>query len=248
MIKLERPDEPQILIDNGATWLNELQDAIAKYKSYKAIPDDEKAVLVAHYRHADIKNALSSSSHGKCAFCECHPAEGGYIQVEHFKPKATYPQSTFEWTNLLPACAQCNGSKLNHDTVAEPIINPYDINPADAFYFDNISIKPQAGSKYDVAKKTIEVCSLEGTRLWKPRADILISLTGYAQALSNALEDYDEADTERKKVNRLRKISESLATIESLMDAKSKYSAFCSHFLRNCPAYIKAKQLVEAAN
>lgn len=244
MIKLERPDEPAILVANGANWLAALQAAITLYGSYKDIPDAEKSQLVNHYRHEDIKTALSTSSHGKCAFCECHPAEGGYIQVEHYKPKSIYPNSTFEWINFLPCCAQCNGSKSNHDTENEPLINPYDTSPADAFYFDFVSIKALEGPMHDRAKRTIEVCSLEGIRLWKPRAEILVSLTSYAQSLQSALDDFAEADTQRKKDYRIRRIRDSIATIESLASPHSKYSAFCAHFLKECPCYIEAKKLL----
>jgi uncharacterized protein (TIGR02646 family) len=241
MIKLERPGEPAILIDNSKQWLANLQAAIKVHGSYKKIPDAEKAQLVSPYRHQDIKDALSKSSNGKCAFCECHPAEGGYIQVEHYKPKSIYPDSTFEWINLLPCCAQCNGAKFDHDTEIEPLINPYDEDPATAFYFDYVSIKPLVGPMHDRAKRTIEVCSLEGIRLWKPRAEILVSLTTYAQSLQLALDDFADADTQRKKDNRIRRIRDSILTIESLAAAESKYSAFCTHFLKNCRSYLLAK-------
>jgi uncharacterized protein (TIGR02646 family) len=244
MIKLQRGLEPAVLQKEGSNWLKALQDAIGKYGSYKDIPDAEKERLTANYRHADIQAALAASSHGKCAFCECHPAEGGYMQVEHFKPKAIYPNSTFEWINLLPSCGPCNVSKSNHDTVTEPIINPYVVDPSDAFRFDSISIRAANGPHYDVAVRTIEVCSLESIRLWRPRADILVSLTGFAESLNNAIVSLEEADTDRKKEIRRRKLQEALITIESLTDPKSKFSAFCASFLKNCSHYQKARSII----
>jgi uncharacterized protein (TIGR02646 family) len=247
MIKLQRGPEPAVLLREGPNWLKALQDAIKKYGSYKSIPDAEKDRLIVNYRHADIQMALRASSHGKCAFCECHPAEGGYMQVEHFKPKAIYPDSTFEWINLLPSCGPCNVSKSNHDTVTDPIINPYDVDPKDAFYFDSISIRAANGPNYDAAVRTIEVCSLESIRLWRPRADILISLTTFADSLNDAINSFEEADTERKKDSRKRRLQEALITIESLMDPRSKFSAFCASFLNNCSFYRKAKSIVNAS-
>lgn len=246
MIKLQRGAPPKVLIDDSASWLKSLQDAITLYGSYKKIPIDQRDKLVSHYRHKDIQQALSKTSHGKCAFCECHPAESSFIQVEHFKPKSIYPDSTFQWDNFLPVCGQCNTAKSTHDTGVTPIINPYDTDPLKYFVFDLISIKPIPGPAYNIAELTIEVCGLQGIRLWKPRADILVSLTGYSEAITAAIADYEKADTDRKRDGRIRKLRESIETIESLAAPESKFSAFCTHFLRNCNVYKKAKMIVTA--
>lgn len=244
MIKLERRDEPSILAEKGVEWLQALLNAIATHGSFKKIPDKERESLLVNYRHDDIKKVLTESSHGKCAFCECHPAEGGYIQVEHFKPKSLYPSSAFEWINLLPACAQCNGLKLNHDTVLEPIINPYDTDPSEAFYFEDISMKVTSGPHQIEAQRTIDVCGLEGIRLWKPRADILVSLRIFMKSVEEAMKLYEEADTDRKRDARLRKLKEAISTIENLTQPSSKYSAFCSDHLERCVEYVKARELI----
>ncbi len=246
MIKLDRLPEPAILSSEGGKWLTALQSAIAKYGSYKLIPEQERESLVAHYRHRQIQAILSCSSHGKCAFCECHPAEGGYLQVEHFQPKSIYPDMTFEWSNLLPACGPCNISKSDHDTTKEPILNPYDTDPTGYFDFEGISVIAKTGANYTISKRTIEVFSLEGIRLWKPRAEILISLKGFAQAIEYALKDLEEADTQTKKTRRLRRLKEALMTIESLALPNAKFSAFCKSFLMKCDVYIEAKKVVSA--
>lgn len=44
---------------------------------------------------------------GRCMFCEDNAA----YQVEHFWPKAIFPQLAFEWLNFLYACGPCNGAK-----------------------------------------------------------------------------------------------------------------------------------------
>ncbi len=244
MIKLDRTPEPAVLKDKSKEWTDALMEVVGKYGAYKDIPITERDKLVDHYRHQEIKEALISSSLGKCAFCECIPSEGGYVQVEHFKPKSIHPDATFEWANLLPSCGQCNGSKLDHDTVLEPIVNPYEFDPTDVFFYDGISMKPSNGPHYDLAKQSIETCSLESIRLWKPRADILVNLMTFTKALKEAIDELLEADTERKKTIRLRKLNEALLTIEALMHPKSKFSAFCRDYLQKCAEYQKAKQLV----
>lgn len=244
MIKLNRPPNPPVLVANSQEWTAALTNAIATHGEYKKIPDAEKVKLLSHYRHPDIKAALYSSSQGKCAFCECIPSDGGYIEVEHFRPKSIYPSYTFEWSNLLPSCSQCNGSKLDHDTGADPIVNPYDLDPSQVFEYEAISIKPTTGPYHDIAKNTIEVCNLESIRLWKPRADILVSLTIFTSALKEAMANLAEADTDKKKTARLRKLNEALLTIESLVLPSSKFSAFCQDYLHKCIEYQKAKSII----
>lgn len=245
MIKLNRPTKPNILVQNEVSWLCNLKAAITAYGSYSSIPKDEKAKLISHYRHEDIKKDLFSSSSQKCAFCESKPSESGNIEVEHFKPKSQYPDFTFDWYNFLPCCRKCNGNKLDHDTVQQPIINPYEIDPEAVFEYSDIRIAPQKGDMESVAKRTIDVCGLNGARLMRPRADILINLYGFSDAIGDAVNDYQLADTNIKKSNRIRKINQALEHIELLTLANEKYSGFCKDFLEKSSSYKEAKRIVE---
>ncbi|HDY84776.1 hypothetical protein LCGC14_0526650 [marine sediment metagenome] len=247
MIKLEREVGPQGMIDNKSQWKSDLQSAIVKYGSYKEIPEKEKQKLISFYNNEAVRNGLVKSSFGKCAFCECIPSEGGNIEIEHFRPKSKYPELTFEWNNFLPSCRKCNGSKDSHDTGVEPIINPYDIDPKNAFYFNDIEIKACDSNMKQLAEKTIEVCGLNTVRLWKPRAEILISLRIFSRSIEDATEELANADTDRKRANKVKKLREAIDTIEMLTYASEKYSSFCCDFLERSDAYFKAKQLVENA-
>jgi len=78
------------------------------------------------------------------------------MEVEHFNPKSLRPDLVVDWTNLLPSCGKCNGSKSNHDVAAEPIINPFDQDPRDhlalkSTWFVGIT---------DLGKMTIDVLPL----------------------------------------------------------------------------------------
>lgn len=245
MIKLTRKQEPNVLLQNKDKWLQVLNAAIAKHGSYTAIPQDEKEKLIAHYRHNDIKTALIHSSNGKCAFCECIPSDGGNVEVEHFKPKSIYPENTFDWVNLLPACRKCNGHKGDHDTLMEPIINPYEYDPEDLFYYEDISIKVNQCVDTILGKTTIEVCGLDSVRLWKPRSAILITLRQFDKDLQEAINQYQQSDTERKKANRLRNLREAIEKIEMLTSPDEKYSHFCKHFLKTSSSYKEAKKLLD---
>ncbi len=242
MIKLDRREKPQILEDNQAQWQLALDSAVAKYGSYKEIPKKEKESLISYYRHGQIKEPLFESSNEKCAFCECKPGEGGNIEVEHFKPKSIYPELTFEWSNLLPSCRKCNGSKLDHDTGLTPIINPYETDPEEIFYYSDIRI--QAIDNSEAARNTIEVCGLNSVRLMKPRSEILVSLHDFSDAIQQAVEDYRNCDSERQRAHRSRKLADSIERIELLANRAERYSAFCKHYLNHCKPYNEAKEIV----
>lgn len=243
MIKISRDAKPEILINNEHSWTSNLMDVITAFGSYSKIPKEQKEKLLVHYRHQEIKSVLFQSSLQKCAFCETKPGESGNIEVEHFAPKSIYPELAFKWENFLPACRKCNGSKDDHDTVNLPIVNPYDVNPEDIFHYNDIKIA--ANDAYEeVGERTIRVCGLNSVRLMRPRADILVSLHSFSQALDEAIKDYEEAETDIKKQNRKRKIREALEVIEVLANPSEKFSGFCKEYLQNCVPYHEAKRLV----
>lgn len=108
----------------------------------------------------ELKEALLNSSFKKCAFCECSIVEESkYIEVEHFKYKDKYPDDVLKWENLLPACRRCNGTKLKHDVELEPIVNPFEDNPAAHFSLRNYRLKP----KTDKGRESIEVLDLNNS-------------------------------------------------------------------------------------
>jgi len=60
------------------------------------------------YRYEDIKQALNTLYHQKCAYCESRERR---LQVEHYRPKSHYYWLAYSWDNLLLACSACNGLK-----------------------------------------------------------------------------------------------------------------------------------------
>lgn len=243
MIKLEKPiDIPQILIDKQKEWTDHLLQLVNKYGSYKSIPKDEKDSALKYYRHKDITEPLFNSSYEKCAFCEGMPKDSGNIEVEHFYPKSIYHDKAFEWLNFLPSCRKCNDAKGNHDVGCEPILNPYDsdFDPIIHFEFNLARLK----GKTDIAKNTIEVCGLK-SRLYGPYSKLIKVFCEYEQDLDEAIEELATKDTERKKLNQLRKISESIDRIEHLMKPTEKYSYFCTFMITNSSVYLSAKELLK---
>lgn len=122
MIKLNKGLEPQILQDNRIAWEQALRD----HEANGTIPS--KAEL-SRYGHQDIKAALLSETHEKCAYCESifrHVYPG---DVEHVTPKRNGIQFRFTWGNLTIACSTCN----THKGVKEGLVDPYVDDPEIVF-------------------------------------------------------------------------------------------------------------------
>ena len=63
------------------------------------------------YKHKDIKDALMTLYHGKCAYCETYDPSP---HVEHYRPKrGGYYWLAYSWDNLILSCSQCNTKKGN---------------------------------------------------------------------------------------------------------------------------------------
>ena len=51
---------------------------------------------------------LSTAHAEHCAFCDDF---GGKSEIEHFYSKTKQPELAYSWTNLFPACHDCNADK-----------------------------------------------------------------------------------------------------------------------------------------
>lgn len=242
MIKLSRIEKvPQILVDNQKKWTDNLLALVTEHGSYKDIPKPTKDAALVHYRHQDIKDILFSTTSNKCAFCESFPADSGNIEVEHFNPKSLYPHQAFEWTNFLPSCRKCNGAKDDHDTLSEPIINPYDDNPEDYLEIDDIELK----GKNEKGNKTIEVCGLSGMRIWRPFADLLVQFKTYESNVKTAIQDYNEAKTQPNKKRKIQLLQNSIDIMNDLRRPDSQYSFFCNQMISKSEIFAQAESLLK---
>lgn len=245
MIHIEKDKTPpSILVQNKYKWTEELKNNIAKYGDYEKIPLSIKNAMWVHYRHHDIKEKLFASSHQKCAFCEAKPAESGNIEVEHFKPKSLYPELAFEWDNFLPVCRKCNDSKSNHDTGKEPIVDPSSDDPETIFTYNFINIVPK-DDKNEIATKTIEICDLNSERLYEARAKLLKALCSHEKQVKAWVKEILSADTDRKRINRINRLRDSMEILEGLINSEQPYAGFCRYFLNNSNVYQEAKKIIE---
>lgn len=143
MIKVNRTAKPAILVRRATAWKSALLVATTQ-------TDRER--ITKRYSHSEVRVTLESMFNGKCAYCESKIKHISYTEIEHFKPKSSYPEFTFEWDNLLLACGICNGKQGKSDnfpdaTQGGPYIDPCHEDPADHFNFN-----------YDSATGVSSVC------------------------------------------------------------------------------------------
>jgi uncharacterized protein (TIGR02646 family) len=182
MIFVLRTQEPEVLRRSAAQWLIELEAAItelARLESDRMVGEQAKRrarkeveKAQGRYRHWQVKAALVTMFHGKCAYCESKITVVTYGQIEHFYPKGQYVERTFQWENLLLSCDLCNnaqhkGTRFPLDGDRNPLlIDPTTVMPEDHLLF---SWDQRAGLAwvYGITargKETVEMFDLNGDR------------------------------------------------------------------------------------
>jgi len=85
-----------------------------------------------------VENTLRKMAGKRESCMYCSDSRG--IDIEHFWPKAHFPQRTFLWANFLLTCAGCNREKKSQfefDDQGDPLlINPAEADPWEYFEFD----------------------------------------------------------------------------------------------------------------
>jgi uncharacterized protein (TIGR02646 family) len=250
MIKLEKPDEPELLQQEKSNWTNALVAKISEYGSYKDIPQNIKKQLLSHYRKSEITEPLFSSSHRKCAYCELKPSDGGgYLEVEHILPKSLFPEQTFNWSNFIPSCKNCNIKKSNENTQENPILNPYNTSPEIYFTYNNCAIEinrniESGSSEYNIAKNTSDFCDLERIELVRKHSELLAVFYPYKLSLKQMLSEINSQNlTERQQTNVIAKLNDSLTAVKSLATPEQVCSGFMKSLL-NDPIINEVKEFI----
>lgn len=157
----------------------------------------------------DTEPALFQLSSNKCAYCETPLADRGVRTIDSFRPTADamsldgvtssehYWWLTYEWTNLVPACRDCNrlkgrrfpveGKRAPIGTIGDPLqgeqpllLNPFEDQPDEHLIFSDDAV---VAGKTDRGRVSIEVFGLNRTTLVKRRLDALRLLRTQLQSL-----------------------------------------------------------------
>ena len=141
MIRVVRTNKPNSLVLNAERWRGEYLAARAALAANPKSVELKKAKKQAEqkYFQEDVQHALREDMfHDKCGFCE---RKRDYSQIEHYRPKDSYPELCFEWLNLILACEVCNGAsykgtKFLLDAEGNPLlINPCEDDPNEHIEF-----------------------------------------------------------------------------------------------------------------
>ena len=120
---------------------------------------------------------LRKLTHGKCVYCEHMLEVGTYIEVEHYIAKTIDESLVFEWTNLLPVCRLCNGSKA-YDDHRRALLKPDDEDPEPYFWLHagtgELRPHPNLTAAETIrAEETIRLCDLQRGALCAKRSETI---------------------------------------------------------------------------
>lgn len=167
MIPVSRGQWPQILAEKAEEWTEE-------YRRYLANDPEVPAEAAIRYRHRDIKAALIRDSHEKCIYCESAPRHVAPGDVEHIKPKRHFPDLVVDWENLGFVCPECNTAKGDYFDNTEPVVDPYNEDPAEFIRFGGPMVFEQPGNGRGIV--TIRKLELDRPELLERRAEHLRDL------------------------------------------------------------------------
>ena len=185
-----------------------------------------------------LKEAISNMSFGKCCYSEIRLGEESkYMEIEHFHPKKPYQDEVMLWGNLFPSCKKCNATKLNHDTIIEPIVNPFIDNPKDYLYFKNYRYFPKNNSQ--IGKTTINVLALNDrnhfvTTRYKIGNEIIERLLDFVESI-------DSLDIARKRPRYITR----LKSLLELGNRKEEYAALVSTTILMDDNFIEIERILK---
>lgn len=118
---------------------------------------------------------------GQCMYCE----SGEASHIDHFWPRATYPDRTYDWSNYLWACAVCNSNHKRDQFPLDSSGQPLLVNPVDEEPRDHLELSPGTGKYVGLTLKgeqSIRVFGLWRRKLERSRRDAWLSVQLHVMA------------------------------------------------------------------
>ncbi len=168
MIRIQRGTPPDVLVENGQSWTDELMQDLSDGGTVNGVKVSQR------YGHPDVRAALRRDALRKCMYCEGRVEPVAFGHVEHYRPKATFPERTFEWANLGWSCPQCNVAKRDTFDEAYPPIDPYSEDPSSFITAEGPFIYPHPGNTR--GRITIDLLKLNRAGLIEDRARVINTL------------------------------------------------------------------------
>src|SRR5436305_7745883 len=141
----------------------------------------------------EIREVLRRMAPGieRCMYCE----DSHGTAIEHFWPRADYPDRAFDWLNYLIACSECNSNykrdRFPLDVAGQPLL----VNPAEEDPLDHLSLTTSTGDYHPLSLKgnsSIGVFGLNRAILAEGRRDAWVSMQSLLVDYASARERSDD--------------------------------------------------------
>ncbi|ATB43326.1 hypothetical protein CYFUS_008806 [Cystobacter fuscus] len=144
----------------------EAKSLLAKRTARVAAAKDPKAEAkklwaqqrVKAFREIRMLLAKMASGRERCMYCE----DSRGTDIDHFWPKADFPDRAFEWTNYLWACSHCNSNQKRDQFPRDSSGNPELINPTVEDPSHHLVLSPSTGKYQYLTTKGQKSCTVFG--------------------------------------------------------------------------------------
>ena len=167
MIRMTKGKKPAILEERADQWT---QEHLGLLDACDAVPDTVRY----RYRHPDIKKALRAESSDKCIYCESKISHVFPGETDHLAPVSKRPDLYVRWENLAYVCKDCNRAKGAYYSEAEPLIDPFTVEPGNHLAFFGPLVFHRPGD--DLGLRTVGRLKLRRSSLVERRGDVLEKL------------------------------------------------------------------------
>jgi uncharacterized protein (TIGR02646 family) len=127
---------PELLAQHGAVWCQEFMARRAADPAYRFQWKQHRGQRV----NILLREPLSTMTQAHCAYCDGFPLDDtSYETIDHFLPKALYPEFAYEWKNLYLVCVKCQEKKESN----------FDIRVDRATYQDELLRPDESGYRFE---------------------------------------------------------------------------------------------------
>ena len=145
---------PEPLAEHGAAWCQEFVQRRNADPVYRFQWKQHRG----QYVNRLLRDPLSAMTQAHCAYCDGFPLDDtSYQTIDHFLPKASYPELVYAWENLYLACVKCQEEKarnfdihVDRATYRDELLRPdepdYRFERYFLFNYQNGDIEPNPGA------------------------------------------------------------------------------------------------------
>jgi len=162
------------LSDHATQYLRGLQAEVDGASDPAAAATALWANRKANRAFDEIRETLKTKMAAGCERCMfCGDSAG--TDIEHFRPKSTFPGHAFRWENYLLACSTCNGptykgTKFPQDPAGNPLLlDPTTDRPAAHLPFEPLTGLFEEDAATDKGRETIRTVGLNRAMLQRAR-------------------------------------------------------------------------------